>query len=345
MKASSKTMGKFTRLAAFVLFACLAGALVNDAARAQNDPLLREQIKVFADLVTLGDLFENAGDASSAPVFRAPDLGAHGVVGSGRVAAAARQHGLDWRNPGGIREVAVERPGRLISLDEIRKSILEHAAGEDEAWTVSLSRRAKPFHIDPRIKSPVRVKHLDLNSRTGKFRAIISFPEGQQPVKDKVFTGRAFPSVETLVPARAIERGATIVAEDLKTASLPRSHVTANAVEDIDAVVGMAARRHLIMGRPIRMTDLEYPKLVKRNDTVTIIYNSPGLTLKSTGRALADGIRGKTVSILNVQSKRTIEAVVTGIGIVSVSTLSARPVRSARKVAGGRGGTNSFFIR
>lgn len=345
MKTSTKTMGKFMRLASLVLFACLAGSLVNTPAHAQGDPLLRERIKVFANLVTLGDLFENAGDASDAPVFRAPELGTNGVVGSGRVAAAARQHGLDWGNPGRISEVAVERPGRLVSLDEIRKLIQERAAGEDEAWTVSFSRRAKPFHIDPRIKSPAWVKRLDVNSRTGKFRAVISFPEGQYPVEDKVFTGRAFPSVKTVIPARAIARGATITAEDIKIASLPRSRVSANAAEDIDAVVGMAARRRLIVGRPIRKTDLEYPKLVKRNDTVTIVYRSPGLTLKSKGRALADGTRGKTVSVLNVQSKRTIEAVVTGTGIVSVSALSAQPVRSARKADGGRGGPNSFIIR
>ena len=334
MKNSNKTMGKFAHFAMFVLVACLAGSLVTNAARAQGDPLLREQIKVFADLVTLGDLFENAGDVSDAPVFRAPELGTDGVVASTRVAAAARQHGLDWRNPGRIREVAVQRPGRLVSLDEIRKLIKERAAREDEDWTVTFGRRAKPFHIDPRLKSPLRIRQFELNSRSGKFRVVVSAPEGQQPVKDKVFTGRAFPSVEAMVPARTIERGATITAEDLKTASLPRSRVNANAVEDMDAVVGMAARRRLTTGRPIRKTDLEYPRLVKRNDAVTIVYKSPGLTLKSKGRALGDGIRGKTVSVLNVQSKRTIEAVVTSTGIVSVSSLSAQPVRSARNAGG-----------
>ncbi len=344
MKISIKTMGNLRRLAAFVLFACLAGTLANTTVRAQDDPLLREQIKVFSDLVTLGDLFENAGDASDAPVFRAPELGTNGFVGAARVAAAARQHGLNWRNPGRIGEVAVERPGRLVSLDEIRKLIQERAAGEDEDWTVSFSRRAKPFYIDPRIKSPAQVKRLDLNTRTGKFRAVISFPGGQQQATDKAFAGRAFPSVEAIVPARAIERGATIVAEDLKTASLPRTRVSANAAEDIDAVVGMAARQRLIMGRPIRKSDLEYPKLVKRNDTVTIVYQTPGLTLKSKGRALGDGTRGRTVSILNVQSKRTIEAVVTGTGIVSVSSLSTQPVRSVR-TTDGTGGRNSFVIR
>lgn len=333
------------RLSAFALIACLAGALLNTTAQAQDDPILRGQIKVFADLVTLGDLFENAGDASDAPVFRAPELGANGVVRAIRVVEAALQHGLDWRNPDGVKEVAVDRPGRLISLDEIRELIKERAAGGQEAWSVSLSARARPFHIDPRINSAVRVTHLDLNSRTGRFRAVITVPASRQPVSDQIFTGRAFPSVEAVVPARIIERGAIITAEDLKIANLPRSRVTENSPRDIDAIVGMAAKRRLMTGRGIRITDLEHPRLVKRNDIVTIVYNSAGLSLKSKGRALADAIRGKTISILNVQSKRTIEAVVTGTGIVSVSPFPARPLRTARKAGGGQSGPNSFIVR
>jgi len=348
MKDSITMMGKFVRAAALTLLVCLASTLVTNAAFAQNDPQLREQIKVYAALVTLGDLFENTQDMSAIPVFRSPELGTSGVVSIARVEDAARQNGLDWRKSGNIAEVEVLRPGRLISLDEIRQLIGEKSAGGDETWTVSLSRRAKPFHIDPRITAPVNIKHFDLNPRTGKFRAVFSIPESQQPVRDKVFTGRAFPSVLAVVPARTIQRGSIIVAEDLKTMPLPRARVSASAIEDIETAIGMAARKRLIADRPVRTSDLETPTLVKRNDSVIIVYKTPGMTLKSKGRVLADGTRGQSVSVMNIQSKRTIEANVTGAGIVSVSSLAAQPARaarSARSAAGGRGGRNSYVIR
>ncbi|MEM8744332.1 MAG: hypothetical protein AAGF14_06840, partial [Pseudomonadota bacterium] len=66
----------------------LTGALIWSFAQltaARAEPLLREQIKVYSDIVTLGDLFENAGDAERAPVFRSPELGTRGVVAAKRV--------------------------------------------------------------------------------------------------------------------------------------------------------------------------------------------------------------------------------------------------------------------
>jgi flagella basal body P-ring formation protein FlgA len=333
-----------------MLMACLVIGAYSGAAQAQNQPVLREQIKVFNELVTLGDLFENAGDASSAPVFRAPELGTNGVVAAKRIAAAASQHGLEWLNPGGIGKVTVQRPGRLISLDDIRDLIGKHAGGNDEAWSVVLSRGAKSFHIDPRVKAPITIKYIDLQSRTGKFRAVISVDSDEQAVQDKTFTGLAYASVEAIVPSRTIERGATIVEDDLKIVRMARSRVANAAIEDMEAAIGMAAKHRLIMGRPVRRTDIEHPKLVKRNEMVTIIYKVPGMVLKSKGKALADASRGQMVSIINLRSKRTLEGQVTGTGRVTVSmeTASARPKppkRIASKAANSRGGRNSFVIR
>jgi flagella basal body P-ring formation protein FlgA len=324
--------------------------------------VLREQIKVFSNIVTLGDLFDNAGAESSAPVFRSPDLGTSGVVAAKRVAAASRQHGLEWPNPGGILEVKVSRPGRMILLDDVRDLIADRAAGDDDdaAYRVTFSRGAKPFYIDPKAEGEISVKQMELNTRSGRFRAVIGAPEGNQNVQDKVYTGRAYPTVEAIVPTRLIKRGATIVAEDLKMVRLPRTRVSQSAIEEVASAVGMAAKQRLIIGRPVRSTDLEEPKLVKRNMIVTIAYSSPGLTLKAKGRALADGGRGEMVAILNLQSKRTLEGKVTGSGIVSVSTrltqqaLTAPPAqtanivqqtRTALRARANRGGRNSYVIR
>ncbi len=332
------------RLVSF-LAACLALATFHVAAQAQNEPVLREQIKVFSDLVTLGDLFENAGEAAGAPVFRAPELGTNGVVAAKRVAASAHQHGLEWRNPGGINEVSVQRPGRLVSTEEVREIIGKHAGGEEEAWSVDLSRGSKPYHIDPRVKAPLTIKYIDLQSRSGRFRAVLSVDDGELAVPDKIFTGRAYASVEAVVPARTIERGATIVADDLKMARMPRSRVTNAAIEDMETAIGMAARQKLIMGRPVRRSDIEKPKLVVRNSMVTIVYQVPGMVLKSKGKALADGSKGEMVAIMNLRSKRTIEGLVTGPGQISLSIHPGQPARTASKVVGTSGGKNSFVIR
>ncbi len=330
----------------FVLTACLVFAAAPVSAQAQNDPVLREQIKVFSDLVTLGDLFENAGEVSGAPVFRAPELGTNGVVAAKRIAASAHQHGLTWSNPGGINKVKVQRPGRQISLDEVRELIGKHAGGNEEAWSVDLSRGAKPYYIDPRVKASLTIKHIDLQSRNGRFRAVLSIDDAEQTVPDKIFTGRAYASIDAVVPARTIERGATIVEDDLKMVRMPRSRIANAAIQDMETAIGMAARQRLIMGRPVRRSDIEHPKLVVRNAMVTIVYKVPGMVLKSKGKALAEGTKGQMVPVMNLRSKRTIEGLVTGHGQISLAIQQpVQPARTASKAARNKVGRNSNVIR
>lgn len=57
--------------------------------------------------VTLGDLFEGAGAASDVAV--AQRVGPSVVLEAGQLQAQARQAGLDWSNPNGLRRVAVRR--------------------------------------------------------------------------------------------------------------------------------------------------------------------------------------------------------------------------------------------
>jgi hypothetical protein len=53
---------------------------------------------------------------------------------------------------------------------------------------------------------------------------------------------------------------------------------------------------------------------VRRGETVTLEYNTPGMSLSMRARALEDGAVGDSVRFLNTSSNRTIEAVVTGPG-------------------------------
>lgn len=316
-------------------------------AHADEPLVLREQVEVYGDIVTLGDLFENAGDESGVAVFRSPELGTNGVVAAKRVAAAASQHGKQWNNPGGIRKVVVTRPGRLVTLDEIRGVLSKHVARDDEKWSVTFSRNAQPFYIDERITGPFTIKRMNLQSVSGAFRAVVTVENAPYPVKDKTFTGRAFPSVKAIVPSRVIERGATLTKDDVQVVDLPRSRVSSSAIEDIEAAVGMAARQRLVIGRPIRRNDLEHPKLVKRNSLVTITYQVPGMLLKAKGRALADAARGQAVQVVNLQSKRTIEAQVTGTATVSVTGLriTTPAKRTASHEDTNASASGSFFVR
>jgi flagella basal body P-ring formation protein FlgA len=60
------------------------------------------------------------------------------------------------------------------------------------------------------------------------------------------------------------------------------------------------------------------PAAVRRGDTVVMVYVAPGLQLTARGKALTDAAVGQTVRLTNLQSNRTVEAVVTAPGTVAI---------------------------
>ena len=66
------------------------------------------------------------------------------------------------------------------------------------------------------------------------------------------------------------------------------------------------------------------PDLVLRNETVTLVYEAPGMVLTIRGRANDSGAKGDVISVLNEQSKRVVQGVIIGPGRVAITTGSPR---------------------
>jgi flagella basal body P-ring formation protein FlgA len=124
--------------------------------------------------------------------------------------------------------------------------------------------------------------------------------------------------------SHAIERGAVLKDTDVLLQRRPRAEIGRDAITDRAQAVGFAARTALRPGKPLRSADLTKPDLVQRNETVTLVYQVPGITLTVRGKAAEGGTEGDVISVLNTQSKRTVQGVIVGPGRVVISTGSPR---------------------
>ena len=125
-------------------------------------------------------------------------------------------------------------------------------------------------------------------------------------------------TIESAVATRPLARGDVIKAGDIVIERRPKNEFSSEPPAQADAVVGQAARRVVRAGQPLRTADLMKPEIVLKNDTVMIYYEVPGIVLTMRGKALESGAEGDLVNVLNVNSKRTIQGVVTGPGRVTV---------------------------
>ena len=84
-------------------------------------------------------------------------------------------------------------------------------------------------------------------------------------------------------------------------------------------VVGMEASRALKPGVVISSSYLQASLMVERGDAVVLSAESGSLTVKAPAIALSDGRQGQQIQVQNRQSKRVIDARVTGPGAVQAS--------------------------
>lgn len=74
---------------------------------------LKARVEASGAAITLGDVFDGAGDAAGRAIAPAPPPGQIASLSAPLLAAAASAAGLDWAPPPGLESVRVVRPGGM----------------------------------------------------------------------------------------------------------------------------------------------------------------------------------------------------------------------------------------
>jgi len=292
-------------------------------------PTLKAEATVIGDVVRIGDLVENAGEAAEVAIFRAPDIGQTGTVPASRVLEAVLPHRVLALDTRGLAEVVVTRASRPITGKDIEARILRALAGQSglpdaASLTVAFDNEIKPMQVESAITAELRIVRLGYDPRSGRFDISLELPGSAVARKLPMrFTGSISETFEALVPTRAIAQGEVVRARDLVPARRPKSEAAPNVIREPEQAVGMVAKRALRAGQAIRQSDFAKQEVIARNESVTISYEVPGVTVSIRGQALEPGAQGDLINVLNVQSKKTLQATVTGPGRVSVGNTSA----------------------
>lgn len=310
--------------AAFAAVA-LSATTPASAASEQNHPRLKPDAVVTGDLVRIGDLVANAGIVADVPIFRAPDLGATGIVSAQAVIQAVRAHALIGLDTGDVREVVVTRPARTIAAKEVEGRVIEalasqYALGQPKDIMLRFDAALDPIRVEPTAKGAPRVTRISYDRDSGRFDAVVAIPS-RPPLR---LSGHAIQMTEVVTVAEPIARGDVVKQADVVIERRPRRNVPADALGDVTRVVGLAARNNLPAGHVLRTADLTAPELVRRNETVTLIYRVPGISLTVRGRAMEGGAEGDIIGVLNEQTKRTVHGAVIGPGQVMIAAASPR---------------------
>ncbi|MBR0973726.1 flagellar basal body P-ring formation chaperone FlgA [Bradyrhizobium japonicum] len=300
-------------------------------ARAADDfiatPTLRASITVTSDVVRVGDLIDNAGSAALIPVYRSPDLGTTGALSVAQVLSVLRAKQVIGVMTGDIKEVQVTRLARTLANKDLENAVasaLEHRFGFGSAAniTVTFDRGIADIRLDASNTGALLPVATRYDARSGRFDIAFEINNDNNQAATKLrFSGTAIETVEVAVLTRDIDRADLLKSSDVAVERRPKAEVTGEAASR-DRTLGMQLRRPMRAGTPIRVADIVKPDFVQRDQSVTVIYQVPGIYLTTRGKALESGAEGDTISVLNLQTKRTLSGTVTARGQITVQGAS-----------------------
>jgi flagella basal body P-ring formation protein FlgA len=162
------------------------------------------------------------------------------------------------------------------------------------------------------------VAAINYDAPTGRFAARLKLASGRTlGVQGKVEAGTDVPVLN-----RALRVGEIVASDDVVYLRVAQSRLTRGTLLDAGDLVGLSAKRQLRPGLALRDADFEKPLVVRKGDAVTMVFRAAGVELTTRGKAMSNGGQGDTIAVVNVQSLKQVDAVVTGAGAVSVSPQS-----------------------
>ena len=166
-----------------------------------------------------------------------------------------------------------------------------------------------------RVQAQARAAGLSWPNAAGMRRIIVRPAGAAAPAALQTAATQAA-AAEALVYVRSLRAGDVIGADDV--AYGPVNYTPAEAPDDAEAVIGLAARRPVRAGTPVNTRDLGPARVIAKDDTVNVRFRSDGVSLSLQGKALTAAAVGESVRVQNLQSKTVIEAVAAGPGLALV---------------------------
>mgnify|MGYP000901336318 CR=1 FL=1 len=103
--------------------------------------------------------------------------------------------------------------------------------------------------------------------------------------------------------ARPITTGQTIAYDDVVFQSANLTLLPDSIFTDIHQVIGKVATTNLTAGQPFRPQMLRAPYVIQRGQSVNLVVQGKGFSIRSEGQALTDAAEGQVVQVRNKSGK------------------------------------------
>jgi len=286
-------------------------------------PSLKADVTVTAEIVTVGDMFDDAGSLAELALFRAPKPGTTGMVELGAISHAAKLIGLtDFANVG-IARVRVSRAATVVDAAMLEAMVTADLKGRGivlDGVTPDLSFDTPNLSFNAEaIDEPIRLLDVRYMPGSNSFTARFQIAGTDLPVE---VAGRIEMMVEAPHLVATRPAGTVLTASDIEMKRVPLKYAESTGIVSLDQLVGKQLDRAGRAGLMLRAGDVDEPQVVARNQMVTVYLKSGPMTLTVKGQALNSAAAGQPVQVMNTSSKKIVMGTALPNGGVEMTTIT-----------------------
>lgn len=283
-------------------------------------PVLKSDVTVTGAVVTVGDMFDDAGLLAETGLFRAPLPGTSGMVPLNDIRTATARVGIEAFDANSLTSVRVSRATtivdqavltELINADLAGRGIITAGMSANTVFTTPIS--AINAEAIPHPASIVSLRYLP---GTGAFSARFNVAGLPAPID---VAGNIEMMIEAPHLNGSFPAGTVLAAADIAMRPIPLRFADASGIARLQDLVGKALTRQTRDGMVLKPSDVTTPLTIAKNDLVTIYFRKGPMTLTVKGQAITGGTTGAPVQVLNLMSKRVISATALAAGAVEVN--------------------------
>lgn len=311
----------------FKKIAILASALLVSFGSANTiwaTPILKSNVSVQTSIVTVSDMFEDAGNWAEEALFRAPAPGTVGDVPLETVRMAAQRIGLTEFENAGLLSVKVARQGVMVGEELLTTTIqdqMQQSGTITQNMQVQLELSNQWDTVYAEVSdNPLTLEQIRFFQGSNSFSVRLLIAGRSTPID---VDGRLYFTINAPHLTRTLPAGSVIENADITMRPISAQLADATGVPAVEDLIGKQVRRQMREGILVRNSDVANPIVIARNDTITLYLKTGQMTLTVRGQALNDASRGETVSVLNLVSNRVVRGVAVNPGAVEIAPQAA----------------------
>lgn len=314
------------------LLLLLAAVLSASMAAPCRAEIMRGEVFLDKDTITVADVFGPVGEKSGTTIGPAPAPGGQVTYDVSALTQIARAFGLNWKPQSNYDRVTITRASQKVTAEMARAAVQEMlvsmADENSKDLDVAMDNQGLTIHKPTHIKMNYSIADLKLDAMSHRFTGSLVVTAEGLPAEVTSISGRAMPMVQVARLTQSQSAGTVLAASDIEWVRMPLDKTGADVVSNAKQLEGTELRRAMGTQTILHMRDLVKERLIQKGDLVDMQMKTENMMVSARGRALSDGTLGETIRVTNTSSNRTIDAVVAGKGMVSVIPLDAPVVAS-----------------